>query len=95
MRLHSLMVAASMSVPAVAVSYDVKIDNFISENRLGPCLNAAALDAEELYAAVTGHCINRASDPSFDETISELRKRCEVNSEQLFRLIDERTEDIE
>lgn len=49
MRLHALIFSALMRVPFIGISYDPKIDNFLSLIGLEPGASVQHLDAEKLY----------------------------------------------
>ena len=88
MRLHSLMLAAALSVPLAALSYDIKIENFVKENGLGPCFDAASVGAEDLYESVKESCLSGSGLPSYGDFIAETGERCEINWKKLFGLLD-------
>jgi len=52
MRLHSLIFATAGGSPVVGISYDVKVDGFISDIGSDLCLQMGDLKAEELCAAI-------------------------------------------
>lgn len=86
MRLHSLMLAAALSVPVIGVSYDQKVEHFINENKLGPCFDAFNLNADALYEEAKARLEGGVG--SYSDFITKAGKLCEENSRQLFALID-------
>ena len=88
MRLHALMLAAALSVPVAALSYDIKIENFINENRIGPCFDVANVDPDLLYSAINEMIRGSADGESYNAFISEMSRRSEVNVTRLLELID-------
>lgn len=68
MRLHSLIYAANRGVPLVGVSYDPKIDQFLSLLQDRPACSTEQLDVDAVYRAVREKLVN------LGEARAELRK---------------------
>ena len=88
MRLHSLMVSASLSVPLVALSYDLKIENFIRENDLGACLKASEVKRDVLFDSMEECYTHGSENPAYSEFIREMRRRSDENVSTLLAVID-------
>lgn len=59
MRLHSLIYAASQSVPMMGISYDPKIDQFLARMNITPVGSHISLDGDQVASAASSILMNR------------------------------------
>lgn len=87
MRLHSLIFATAGGSPVVGISYDVKVDGFISDIGSDLCLQMGDLKADELCAAIDKAVA--AGRESGRRAQAELLERELRNGEALSKLLVE------
>ncbi len=79
MRLHSLIFAVNTLVPAVGISYDPKVESFMSEVGL-PCLSADDLNSDEIKSTAAQLLDNIAGvKKSLEFERRKMRARAETN----------------
>lgn len=85
MRLHPIIFSFSQNIPIVGISYDQKVESFISENNAGECLNINNIKYDEIIHAVD-RAISSANCKSGirADSIEKLKEKAAEN----FKLIE-------
>ena len=86
MRLHALIFSALMRVPFIGISYDPKIDNFLSLIGLEPGASVQHLDAEKLYNK-TCHILEHGMPPKVWDSVQDLQHYAGENANILRRFV--------
>lgn len=91
MRLHALIFSALMRVPFIGISYDPKIDNFLSLIGLEPGASVQHLDAEKLYNK-TCHILEHGMPPKVWDSVQDLQHYAGENANILRRFVETKEE---
>lgn len=78
MRLHALIFAALMHVPLIGISYDPKIDNFLSSIGKKAIFPISAFDAETLYNRTVEMLHTDIPEDEWDAVEALRQKACET-----------------
>lgn len=89
MRLHALIFAALMHVPLLGISYDPKIDNFLSTIGEDSVFPISAFEAETLYNTTEELLKGRKASADWN-AVDELREKAEETAKILSQVVGKR-----
>ncbi|QXM05322.1 polysaccharide pyruvyl transferase CsaB [Crassaminicella indica] len=89
-RLHSLIFAAIMNTPFIAISYDPKIDSFMKSLQLEPLCSTEALNDVDLILEIEKVQKNHESYKELlEEKVKLLQEKLRVNEQIVIKLLKE------
>ena len=91
-RLHALVFASIMQVPAAAISYDPKIDSFIQLIGDTLCGTVENVTAQQLVKNVAGKLEAGQISPEIKAHLNHLRRQSMRNAYLALRVIEDKTE---
>lgn len=86
MRLHALIFAAACSRPSLGIAYDIKVSNFVKENKTGVYLSPDELSEERIVRELDA--IASAQSSPAAGPLGDLNTRALQNIDMLIELID-------
>jgi polysaccharide pyruvyl transferase WcaK-like protein len=89
MRLHTLIYATTLGVPAVALSYDPKVTAFMQSINQPLCLDVNDFNAEDMKKMLDELCERLPEiKESLGASLSELRSKAKENAELAIDLLN-------
>ncbi|MNC53591.1 hypothetical protein D3C75_1030160 [compost metagenome] len=91
MRLHSLIYAASQSIPMMGISYDPKIDQFLARLNVSPVGNHLTLDSEKIVSEAEAILSHREEwITEHQSAIEKMRRDARIPASQIARYLTSR-----
>jgi len=87
MRLHAIVLSASVGVPTVGISYDPKVSSFVEYTRCGSCIELEELTKQRLFDDIAKVLENESGEER-EAHIRASRERESINMEMAARYMN-------